>query len=747
MRGRRKRSIILIWITLLSVMLFACGDKLEEMSVTIQEEQKYYYAMEETTLPDSRRAVTLQEGGQITTQAPYLMGERVFRVIVTTDRDYYTNACFYIQIWEPESGEWKNILVPGDPFTVDGKDLEGLNSSIYSSTTGEMYITAYTADFDNYLGRLGVDDIEEIICELPKEFLDAWKAGEEEFGGGSLVRDGAGNFYTYFKWSDTITCYDASLQQTDTYQVPKYVYGILQQEPGSDVYWYGCGMDNKPVVGNLTKGEILLESVEGIATDYQAEISTEGVLFLADTQNVWRVENGELLKVFPFTKNGYLISELYGMEAGKDGEITFLTKIDGDLTLLHMRETEKPQEKQEITMAFAVQHLGLNKTVARFNRQSSQYHVSVLLPQEGESEQDFRSRIQMELSAGRGPDILGYDLVENLPAFVENGFVECMDDVFEDTDLYLEAALEASGIEGKLYGVPYECNFEVTAYAKEDAGERMSWKLPELMEAVEASDAEILQKGYSGMSIVKDYALYDSSNTTYIDWQNGESHLNEQPFMELLAFAKEYADDGKTEKKAFAESLQRNFTQLRDMKELFACFEGDAAVLGYPRAEGNGIYVNTKELYLNTNSEKKEGAKAFLRYLISEKEQQKFITYDSTQQMREEGITVLTGHIVQFPVSLKAYDSLVELELEKDKNNVIYTDTGTIQIDALYTDEMIEQFYFMLEHARAKDDNVEAIIDMIYEELTPYFEGKLTAEEAAQKLDNRVQLYLDERVK
>lgn len=37
------------------------------------------------------------------------------------------------------------------------------------------------------------------------------------------------------------------------------------------------------------------------------------------------------------------------------------------------------------------------------------------------------------------------------------------------------------------------------------------------------------------------------------------------------------------------------------------------------------------------------------------------------------------------------------------------------------------------------------VVDILSEELEPFFAGQCSAEEAARKLDNRVQLYLDEQ--
>ncbi|MBR1860979.1 MAG: hypothetical protein IJ796_03855 [Lachnospiraceae bacterium] len=48
------------------------------------------------------------------------------------------------------------------------------------------------------------------------------------------------------------------------------------------------------------------------------------------------------------------------------------------------------------------------------------------------------------------------------------------------------------------------------------------------------------------------------------------------------------------------------------------------------------------------------------------------------------------------------------------------------------------------ENAKAGNSYVYDIMDMISEELSPYFEGQRSAEKTAEILNSRVQLYLDE---
>lgn len=740
MRKRTKRLVIVSVFLLLMLLMTGCV-KEENIVEEIIVGQEGYYTIKEVTLPSPQQSVILPVGGSISTVAsPIMFGERVFCASSVYDVEYNIQN-FFLQIWDAGVGEWKNMDVLQSSFELDGIQYDGINSIITSSIDERIYTQAYIANQANYLVELESGSVTEIICEVPAEFNEKYDSMKDD-----LTRDWDGNFYVFSKNNNVIQCYDHVLQNAKAEEVPETnaVYGLVQSNAGADVYWYGMNLEGKPVIGDMTKGTVVVNGLEGIGTDCVAGVSLNQTFYLADTQNLWKVMDGKVYKAFRFAANGYLLSEVYGIKVVDEREVLLLVKMDGELTFLHMKELDEPLEKQEIVIAFTMQHLALNKSIARFNRQNDKYYISVMLPEEGEEEDAFRRRVQLEISAGKGPDILGHDMVLDFSSYVENGYLECVDEVFSEPSLYLKAALEDAKINGHFFSVPYDCTFDVIAYPTENIGERTSWTLQELMQAVENSDAVILQENLDGVSIIYKYALKDNSNTTFIDWKAGESHLDEQSFVDLLAFAKTYEDNGNGEKKAFAKTII-SFNDLRRIKEVYQSGETGVAFLGYPREEGNGIYVNTRALYLNANPECKEGAITFFEFLLSEEEQLKYVTYDSVEQMREEGLKTLAGHSKQFPVSLMAYDKMVDMELKGDMDNLVYTDSGIIQLDILYTDEMIEQFNFILEHAQPSNFYAEAIYNIVAEELVPYFSGDISAQEAAKKLDSRVQLYLDEQ--
>lgn len=246
------------------------------------------------------------------------------------------------------------------------------------------------------------------------------------------------------------------------------------------------------------------------------------------------------------------------------------------------------------------------------------------------------------------------------------------------------------------------------------------------------------------------YYIYLNDNKTFIDWENGKSHLTEEPFLDLLEFAKEHADDGQHTWENDAEAVKEgkmiavnptvsgglyNFDYLSRLENTFL---GEPAHLGYPRSEGNGIYVRPRLFLLNVRSDNREGAEIFLRYLLSEETQMRLVEFSVDDF--PPGVGEVGAEMPNLAVRLSALERSIELGLQKGPNSLVYN----LFHDGL-TEEQAQWLHFLIENARPGNFYVQEIESIIYEELEPYFQGQRTAEDAARILDNRVQLYLDER--
>ena len=163
------------------------------------------------------------------------------------------------------------------------------------------------------------------------------------------------------------------------------------------------------------------------------------------------------------------------------------------------------------------------------------------------------------------------------------------------------------------------------------------------------------------------------------------------------------------------------------------CFAGKDSNIGYPRSEGNGIYVDANMIYLNSNSTVSEWAIEFLKFIASKEIQMRYAEND-TKVKKINSITYSSS----FAIRKDALERQIELKKqEKPIENLAL-------MDGVYYQHKEEVLQFLLSHAEPAAWKIEAVMDILSEELEPFFAGQCSAEEAAKKLDNRVQLYLDE---
>ena len=137
--------------------------------------------------------------------------------------------------------------------------------------------------------------------------------------------------------------------------------------------------------------------------------------------------------------------------------------------------------------------------------------------------------------------------------------------------------------------------------------------------------------------------------------------------------------------------------------------------VGYPT--GNGIpyneMISNTPLGINHASEAKEGAWAFLEFLLSE-----------NYQGRKTGFPVRQDSFEKYLEQTQMFNGVVQIELtEKDKEVL---------------QSIIDHAYWMQAQAPYE------VFHIIYEEAGAVFAGDKTSEEAAEIIQRRVQLYIQE---
>lgn len=632
-----------------------------------------------------------------------------------------------IQILAPPYDQWENHVVIWQKDENNNMRVDALAGG---AEDGVLLKMRPMAEGQPCLAHLARDGSLEILMEMPTEYEDAlWHQEGEQI----WALSGGGKTWTVF---------DKTGQQQSCQDLTGKVMGVLENPQSGERVWYGFEQDEL-VLWDKPGGQVQARITDQIDQngDFGIAYSSSGELLLSDMRHTWVYDGDTIQELFSFTESEYFPDRLYGIGFHQDGALLLLVKQGHEQYLLtaEVLAAEDMAEKQEILIVINIPNSNLEKLAARYNRESGEYRVKIVTAMEEAEPEAYKNRIQMEMVAGEGPDLLG-DWTVNISECVTQGYLASLDEVVEDRSPFLESAFATGEVNGQLYGVPYACGpyfFTVSPQLK-DAD---SWTLEQMYQAVRESSAEILEEDADGVDIIMTYGLHDESNTAFIDWEKGESHLTEEPFLELMAFAGEYADRGGYPPSEVGERLADGriagvnifLFNPAMLKRAWGCFNGEAACIGYPRESGSGIYMEAMRLYLNRNARNREGAIDFLCYLLSEEGQRQYMEYSSATNY------------------LPVRRSLLQEVLDRYQQNVRETPTqnsdskGISYVQDKLEEEQIEAYWRVLDNAVPAVFKADDIWPMVDEELQPYFNGERSAEEAAAALHSRVQLYLDEQ--
>ena len=101
--------------------------------------------------------------------------------------------------------------------------------------------------------------------------------------------------------------------------------------------------------------------------------------------------------------------------------------------------------------------------------------------------------------------------------------------------------------------------------------------------------------------------------------------------------------------------------------------------------------------------------------------------------------------IGNFPVEKEAFYREIELaQMQKASEKANSSMNGISYPSGGLSRESAEKIKAMAEKACPVNSELDDIVDIIYEELEPFFAGQRSAEDVANVMSSRVQIYLDE---
>ena len=393
--------------------------------------------------------------------------------------------------------------------------------------------------------------------------------------------------------------------------------------------------------------------------------------------------------------------------------------------------------KEEITIGLTFISDALQETIVNYNKQSDRYEIIVYDSLGEISPFEARKRIQLDLANGKGPDVLSCYVLNDfdMTPYAEDGYLMDITDFAVEYKDLLGCVKDFNSIDGVVYGIPTAFELETVLVPSKLDISSISNTKERCMELTQTTKSTF---GGDGYNFLEFFGVGINGIQLFVDEEKEISQFDSKEFIDLLEFAKRYecSDNGMTLQERLLSSAQIFLTcPIDDFSDFWfheVLFDEIPTYIGFPSTEGGVNNICIESFYINSATEHEEGAKDFLKFLLSDEQQRSAF---------DEG----AGFPVRKAVLEKLWDEAKTSPYTGSSNYIKVEAFGVEFEPRVMRDDDEELFFSMLEGNLIYDFRISVISDIVYEETAPFFEGKKTAEEVAKIIDNRVQLYLDEK--
>ena len=430
-------------------------------------------------------------------------------------------------------------------------------------------------------------------------------------------------------------------------------------------------------------------------------------------------------------------------------------------TVLSFMEKVPPEQvvdKTIITIGMVYTDYDIRSKVIAFNKASDEYRIRIVEYYQYSNESDWDAGQKMfnnDIITSNAPDIVVINTGMPVESFIEKGvflnlnsYIEADPDVNKEDMAPNILALGSEGDDTYILTGAYTVSTMAIKESLVPNGETLT--LAELKQ---------IEQNYGGINAFRDitrddiirYAM-EMNYSEFLDLETGKCAFNTQEFYDLLEYAKQYPAEIDWE--SMDEAYWMDYeTSIRNNKELLryqtvgyfnnigwteqGVYGEKVAFVGFPGSEGNnGVIYPYFQMAISKDCENPDEAWQFMR---------QFYTYEGQKELNYGA-----------PLNLQVLDERLEEAQQKpywiDDNGekVEYDETywigdTEIIIDPLTPEraEEVKEYVLSVDKIYYYDSG---IVDIILEEAAPYFAGQKTAQQAADIIQSRVQIYVDENM-
>ncbi len=455
--------------------------------------------------------------------------------------------------------------------------------------------------------------------------------------------------------------------------------------------------------------------------------------------------------ILTWSNHNVVAEELAGLSGLADGRLLAVTYTQKTrpvfsckAEVVYLQQNTQLDNRQTLTLGIMNLRTqdaqgNLRALIADFNKKNSSYQIQI---KEYAPDGDYENglvRMNSDYAAGQGPDILELSAIPT-DAYIAKGILidlySLAREEYEEQSILSSNALSYYKRNEALYGI-FPGFFIRTTIGKASAlGTDFAGSVSDLRALFCSLPKETtLFPSYYDPEIVLN-RLLTLELDSYINWESGRCRFDSPEFAELLSFAAAYPQGvivpgedlyaGLAENRHILQPFDINSTGLFLGLQAYLC--GDISYVGYPAGAGSAplLQPTGPQLGISSKSAHLQGAWEFVVSLLSEEYQENWS--------------------VGFPARQSQLEQVLKRAAKDDptRSERLYFSTFEYVIQAAAQEEMLA-LRRLIEEARPPVRWEAELKRIIGEEAGALFAGQKEAEEVARIIQNRVQLFLDER--
>lgn len=409
-------------------------------------------------------------------------------------------------------------------------------------------------------------------------------------------------------------------------------------------------------------------------------------------------------------------------------------------------------ETVSLTLVSFEESRELTEQVNLFNGTHEGYRIEVQIYGQEDTDKDDRiEKLQREIAAGRGPDLVNYGshYASNycLGHYTEN----LLNYLPEDwQSIYFSNILESFFMDGGLYAMPVGFSLSTFAGRQDMLGDRERWSIQEMIQVyMEREEDVILYPGETKADVF--WRIFSHNMEYFIDWEKGRCSFDSGEFRDILEFSNTFPDmlritEDYSPKALFAEGKTLLYpvsvSGIYDICRAGRILATDeVAYVGFPVGGGYGTVIQPSSLVLaiSATSEYKDISWEFIaRFLARGYQAEKLnrclpLRRDVLEHMLEEA-----GNM-DYAIDADGNETPIV------KSEILFE--GEDPIEIYYMEETEKKQLLRLIDTASLNDAIDyTLYYTLQEEAQSYFAGDKTLDEAVDVIQRRASLYVAERM-